>query len=93
MLHVRYVHLTKVKSIINNKPFLSSETMLNRGYARNGSVAKWNLRSPVSRHWRQDELIGGNTASNSWRPVVRWKPAANNVSRRAEEFILLETVA
>jgi hypothetical protein len=34
MLYVRYVHLTKAKSIHKNKPILSSERMLRKDYDR-----------------------------------------------------------
>jgi hypothetical protein len=60
VLYVRYVHLTKAKLIIRDKPILSSEGMLHENYDRKRSVG----RKPQG-VWRQDELTGGKP------PVVK----------------------
>jgi hypothetical protein len=40
MLYVQYVHLTEAKQSIRDKPILSSDIMLRRGYDCKGSVAQ-----------------------------------------------------
>jgi hypothetical protein len=48
-----------------DKPILSSEAMLHKGYDRKGSVAKKIHGRELQRAWHQDELIGGKP------PVVK----------------------
>jgi hypothetical protein len=43
MLYVRYVHLTRPIIFIRDKPVLSSERMLRKGYYRKSSVAKMSV--------------------------------------------------
>jgi hypothetical protein len=67
MLFVRYVHLTKAKAIIREKPVLSSGRMLHKLYDHRGSVVKKEKKSGSCPRGVlcQDELISGKP------PVVK----------------------
>jgi hypothetical protein len=50
--------LARPAAIVNDRPILSSESMLHKDYDRKGSLEKIFGPEPQSA-WLQDELIGG----------------------------------